>query len=69
MGYVPGFEYDIFISYASVDSPCDEGKKGWVEKFVDELMKRLRPKTDKGAVPFLDNPTFAIRGVYEPLSQ
>lgn len=27
MGYVTGFEYDIFVSYASVDSPCEEGKK------------------------------------------
>ena len=34
MAYLPGFEYDIFISYAHVDNETlDENDKGWVEQF------------------------------------
>lgn len=65
MGYVPGFEYDIFISYASVDSPCEEGKKGWVEKFVDELMKRLYPKTNRSVNFFLDKKDIVIGDTFK----
>jgi hypothetical protein len=47
MPYVPGFSYDLFISYASEDN-----LDGWVEKFqkqlTDELARLLgRPFSDK----------------------
>lgn len=54
MGYVPGFQYDIFVSYASVDSPCAEGEKGWVEKYINKLIDRLRPTTSNNVEMFLD---------------
>ena len=38
MGYIPGFDYDIFISYAHVDNLKISGEeKGWIEKFYNDL--------------------------------
>jgi hypothetical protein len=34
---IPGFEYDIFISYRQKDNKYD----GWVTEFVDNLRKEL----------------------------
>jgi hypothetical protein len=43
MSYVPGFENDLFISYAHVDNLSrDVGEEGWVKKFRDTLETRLR---------------------------
>lgn len=39
MSYVPGFDYDIFVSYAHVDN-----LKGWVNEFHDELTILLAQK-------------------------
>ena len=39
--YVPGYEHDIFISYASVDDAPELGIQGWVSTFVELLTKRL----------------------------
>ena len=40
--YVPGFDYDIFISYAHVDDlTAADGEKGWVERFHDHLVVKL----------------------------
>lgn len=46
MGYVPGFEYDIFVSYASDNTPVfDEGNdKGWVTKSQANLSIYLKAK-------------------------
>ena len=38
MGYVTGFEYDIYVSYNSTDKNC---KADWVTTFVRLLGKRL----------------------------
>jgi hypothetical protein len=43
MGYVPGFKYDIFISYAHIDNdPLIKGAPGWVDFFEQLLRKSLR---------------------------
>jgi hypothetical protein len=34
---IPGYEYDIFISYRQKDNKYD----GWVTEFVDNLKKEL----------------------------
>lgn len=40
--YVPGFDYDVFISYAHVDNQtAAEDEKGWVERFHDHLVVKL----------------------------
>ncbi len=37
MAFIPGFEYDIFISYAHVDNLALEGEMKWVEQFHKQL--------------------------------
>jgi hypothetical protein len=42
MALIPGFEYDIFISYAHVDnSTLPGGQKGWIEQFYVHLKQLL----------------------------
>jgi hypothetical protein len=46
MAYVPGYEYDFFVSYASVDNkPIPPEQRGWVDALVgtltDELARKL----------------------------
>jgi hypothetical protein len=42
MAFVPGFEYDIFISYAHVDNQMATSEAaGWVETFHKNLRIRL----------------------------
>ena len=37
MGYIPGFEYDIFITYSHTDNINIEDEEGWVEQFYKIL--------------------------------
>ena len=37
MGYIPGFDYDIFISYSHTDNINIAKQQGWVEQFYDVL--------------------------------
>ena len=37
MGYIPGFDYDIFISYSHTDNINIAQQQGWVEQFYDVL--------------------------------
>ena len=38
MAYVPGFEYDLFISYAHVDNLTTPNEsKGWITTFEEFL--------------------------------
>ena len=38
MAFVPGYEYDIFISYAHVDNICFPGQAdGWIKQFYQNL--------------------------------
>jgi len=42
MAYVPGFEHDVFISYAHVDNePFGESQKRWVSDFHRDLQTRV----------------------------
>lgn len=42
MAFVPGFEHDIFVSYARVDDdPITDCEQGWVSQLVEILQKRL----------------------------
>jgi TIR domain/Domain of unknown function (DUF4062) len=52
MGYVPGYENDVFISYAHVDNvPIVPGKPGWVDFFEDLLRKRVKARL-RGEIQF-----------------
>jgi|GEM_PF-3180534 len=42
MAYLPGYQYDIFISYAHVDNdPYVKGEEGWVDQFCRSLKSLL----------------------------
>ena len=43
MPVVPGFQYDLFISYAHLDdTPWRQGESGWVTEFVEALRDVLK---------------------------
>jgi hypothetical protein len=42
MAQIPGFKYDIFISYTHDDNHSPTGGSGWVERFHDDLESRLK---------------------------
>ncbi len=45
MAYIPGFEYDIFVSYAHVDNaPLEDEEDGWVTKLHASLMALIPQK-------------------------
>jgi hypothetical protein len=56
MGFVTGYENDVFISYAHADNePLLPGKPGWVDIFEDLLRKRVRNRI-RGEIQFFRDP-------------
>jgi hypothetical protein len=57
MAIVPGFEYDLFVSYAHADDLPEEGDEGWVGQFVKRLEPALRQRLggDEKLRIFFDN--------------
>lgn len=47
--YVPGFEYDVFVSYSHANN-----SEGWVSKFRQKLDARLKERVPPGATFFRD---------------
>jgi hypothetical protein len=42
MSLLPGYEHDVFISYAHIDNqPLTEGQRGWIDHFHAALERRL----------------------------
>ena len=42
MVFVPGYEHDIFVSYAHVDDqPLPGAEQGWITTLIDGLKNRL----------------------------
>lgn len=53
MAVVPGFEYDMFVSYAHLDNEPAEGRKtGWVKTLVNELGREVRVRLGRGEFNF-----------------
>jgi len=44
MAILPGYEYDLFVSYAHADNSMDEEQEGWVAQFVNRLEAALRQR-------------------------
>ncbi|HEX8183915.1 MAG TPA: toll/interleukin-1 receptor domain-containing protein, partial [Blastocatellia bacterium] len=59
MGYLPGFDYDIFISYAHVDNEtADKDEPGWVSLFREHLEVQLSKRIGRiGAVKIWQDPS------------
>ncbi len=49
MAYVPGFQHDIFISYAHGDN------RQWVERFLDRLKSEIKPRLGIEPVTWVDD--------------
>lgn len=46
MPIVPGFKYDLFVSYAHADDmPWADGRPGWVSDFIETLRRQLERKS------------------------
>jgi hypothetical protein len=41
MAYVPGFKYDLFVSYAHADNHAMPGERGWVSELILRLEHKL----------------------------
>jgi TIR domain len=58
MGYLPGFQHDIFISYAHVDNATVDDDAGWVTQFREHLDVQLSKRVGRmGAVKIWQDPT------------
>jgi TIR domain len=57
MGYLPGFQHDIFISYAHVDNAAVDQAEGWVTQFREHLDLQLSKRVGRmGAVKIWQDP-------------
>lgn len=66
MSYVPGYDYDFFVSYASVDNrPAPSADCGWVDFFVNILTSELARKLGRPDIfkPWIDEQN--LRGNHE----
>src|SRR5262245_16929897 len=64
MGYVPGYENDVFISYAHVDNdPIIPGKPGWVDFFEDLLRKQVKVRM-RGEIQFFRDQQLRLYGQF-----
>lgn len=64
MPFVPGFLYDVFISYSHIDNdPPINAKIGWVDIFHDILRKRLLVRCSPQIEIFRD-PDLAVLGEF-----
>ncbi|HKP11807.1 MAG TPA: toll/interleukin-1 receptor domain-containing protein [Blastocatellia bacterium] len=57
MGYLPGYQHDIFISYAHVDDAAVDEAAGWVTRFREHLDVQLSKRVGRmGAVKIWQDP-------------
>ena len=55
MGFVPGFEHDVFVSYAHFDNEPDTQEIRWVSRFQADLKVALRQRLGVDPDIFFDN--------------
>mgnify|MGYP001398693266 CR=1 FL=1 len=72
MGFVPGYEYDIFISYAHADnsthdSESADAKRNWVNLLEDYIRKRARGRGQQLAI-YRDAQLSPFTGVNQQLA-
>jgi hypothetical protein len=65
MAFVPGYEYDVFLSYAHIDNePVIEGDPGWVDFFEGLLRGRLRVRLGSAEVRIFRDPRLQLLGEF-----
>jgi hypothetical protein len=60
MAYVPGYEYDVFVSYAHVDD------RDWVLRFVDRLATDLKRLLSPEVTVWIDNQNLRASTDFNP---
>ena len=55
MAFVPGFEHDVFVSYAHFDNEPDSQEIRWVSRFQADLKTALRQRLGTDPDIFFDN--------------
>src|SRR6266481_5140349 len=55
MAYIPGYKYDVFISYAHFDNEADTQDICWVSRFQTDLKKALRQRLGAEPEIFFDS--------------
>ena len=55
MAFVPGFEHDVFVSYAHFDNEPDTQEIRWVSRFQADLKVALRQRLGVDPNIFFDN--------------
>lgn len=64
MALVPGYENDVFISYAHADNdPTIPGKPGWVDFFEELLRKRVKVRL-RGEIQFFRDQQLRLYGKF-----
>ena len=65
MAYVPGFKYDVFISYAHPSNQVARGHvNGWVTELRDELKRRLSSEMAPSPMVYMDDSSLRKAGAY-----
>jgi hypothetical protein len=65
MAFVPGYEYDVFLSYAHIDNePVVKGDPGWVDFFESLLRQRLRVRLGSADVKIFRDPRLQLLGEF-----
>jgi hypothetical protein len=66
MSYVPGFKFDVFISYAhDSNQPASAGRdRGWVSELWEDLNKRLVGEMAPSPTIFMDDSNLRKAGAY-----
>ena len=68
MGCVPGFEHDLFVSYAHIDDEADVGQAvGWVSTLKDNLKARLDRRLGIRSSVWMDQRLVAESRLSEPI--
>ena len=63
MAYIPGFEYDIFISYSHIDNPAISGcTSGWVDCFEELFQAKINQRVGESVAIWRD--TSRLTGNY-----
>jgi hypothetical protein len=65
MAYVPGFDFDVFVSYAHAsDQPALGRAKGWVTELKEELDRYLTGRTAPAPQVYIDHSDLRRAGAY-----
>ena len=70
MGFAPGLQYDLFVSYARIDDAADVGQPhGWVTVLKEHLNNRLDMRLGSRSKIWMDHQLVAEAKLSQPIMQ